>query len=145
MLRRKVILRVLSTLAVLLAVAMLLAVTLALAGARSNVPARYRYAGVVENGRGAPAHYIATGDGFRFYFFDSLSQGRRSRSYRLCIGRPHKAPLRCWKRTARYGVGKVSFSFTLPREVPLGVLTARWLSGNRSVATWPFLYVRGGG
>lgn len=143
MLLRKVALHAPLTFVALLGATTLLAVTIAPAGARSNVPAHYRYAGVVENGRGIPAHYIATGDGFRFYFFDSLSQGRRSEAYGLCIGRPRKAPIRCWNRTANYGVGKLTFSFVLPRNVPLGALTARWLRAGRAVATWPFLYVRG--
>ena len=123
---------------------MLLVTVGASADTSSKVPARYRYAGVVENGRGAPTHYIAAGDGIRFRFFDALSQGRPSESYRLCVGPPRKASLRCWNRTAKFGLDELAFSFTLPRDVPLGALTARWLFAGRVVASWPFLYVRGG-
>jgi hypothetical protein len=136
-----------ASLCVLLMVVAVLAVPrspgieVATAGVGSK-PARYRYAGVVENRRGIPTHMITTGDGIVFYFFDSMSQGRTSEPYRLCVGRPGKAPARCWKKTARYGVGKVSFSFTLP-GVPLGDLTAGWLVAGRTVARWAFLYVRG--
>lgn len=46
---------------------------------------------------------------------------------------------------ARYGVGKVAFSFTLPINVPLGELIAGWRVSDRTVASWRFLYVRGEG
>jgi hypothetical protein len=128
----------------LLAVATAIVATIAFAGERSNVPTRFRYAGVVENARGAPSHHIAMGDGFRFVFFDSLSQGLRSTPYRLCLGPADKAAIQCWKRTARYGLGRVAFPATLPSKVALGPLTARWLIGSRTVATWPFLHVRSG-
>ena len=144
MLFQSVALRGLLTVAVLLVSTLLLAVAVASAVMGSNVPTRYRYAGAVENGRGIPTHYVATGDGIRFSFFDALSQGRRAESYRVCVGLPGKAPVRCWSRTARYGVGVVAFSFELPADVPLGALTARWLVAGRVVASWPFLYVRGG-
>jgi len=87
-------------------------------------------------------HTIVRGGGVVFSFFDALSQGRKSVPYRLCVGRLGKPASRCWTRTARYGVGKISFAFTLPPVVPLGELTARWLVGGRTVARWDFLYVR---
>jgi hypothetical protein len=124
-----------------LAVPMSLAIEAATAGVGSK-PARYRYAGVVEDARGIPTHTIKRGGGVVFYFFDALSQGRKSEPYRLCVGRPGKAAARCWNQTARYGVGKVNFSFTLPPGVPLGELTAQWLVGGHTVASWAFLYVR---
>jgi hypothetical protein len=136
--------RPLLTFLVLVTVTMALVVTIALAGGRSNVPTRYRYAGVVENARGAPSHNIAMGDGFRFVFFDSLSQGRRSVRYRLCLGPAGKSANQCWRRTARYGLGSVAFPATLPPNIAVGPLTARWLVGTRTVATWPFLYARSG-
>ena len=108
-------------------------------------PSRYRYAGVVADGRGIPTHYLTRGNGAVFYFFDALSRGRTSTSYQLCIGPPTKAPVRCWNRKARYGVGRVAFSFTLPISVPLGELIARWRVSDRTVASWRFLYVRGEG
>lgn len=132
------------TLVLLVATALIVAVTAALGGERSDV-ARYRYAGVVENGRGAPAHRIAAGDGFRFVFFDALSQGRRSERYRICIGPAGKAPVRCWSRTARFGLGRLAYPAILPSNVPFGQLRARWLVSGRVVATWPFLYIRGEG
>ena len=107
----------------------------------ANAPV-YRYAGVVESGRGIPTRYVRKGDGIIFYFFDAMSQGRKSEPYQLCVGPPGKAASRCWKQTAKYGVGKVSFSFTLPHGVPLGELTARWLVGGRTVARWAFFYDR---
>lgn len=125
----------------LLAMAMSLAIEAAIAGVGST-PARYRYAGVVENPRGIPTHTITRGEGIVFVFFDALSLGRKSEPYQLCVGRPGKAAARCWNRTARYGVGKLSFSSTLPPDLPLGELTARWLVANRPVALWAFLYVR---
>jgi hypothetical protein len=130
------------TVVVSFAVTMLLLIATASAAVRAD-PLRYRYAGVVEDGRGVPTHYVKRGGGVIFYFFDALSQGRKSTSYRLCVGPPGKPPTRCWDRTARYGVGKVSFSFTLPSDIPLGALTARWLVAGRTVASWRFLYVRG--
>jgi hypothetical protein len=125
----------------LLAVPMSLAIEAAIAGAGSN-PAQYRYAGVVEDARGIPTHTITRGGGIVFSFFDALSLGRKSETYQLCVGRPGKAASRCWKKTARYGVGKVTFSAVLPPAVPLGELTARWLIAGRPVALWAFLYVR---
>lgn len=125
----------------LLAVAMLLAIQPASARLDANAPV-YRYAGVVESGRGIPTHYVKKGEGIVFYFFDAISQGRKSEPYQLCVGPPGKAASRCWKQTAKYGVGKVNFSFTLPDGVPLGELTARWLVGGRTVARWAFFYDR---
>jgi hypothetical protein len=105
-------------------------------------PPVYRYAGVVENARGIPTHYVRKGEGIVFYFFDAISQGRKSEPYQLCVGPPGKAASRCWKQTAKYGVGKLSFAFTLPEGVPLRELTARWLVGGRTVARWAFFYDR---
>lgn len=133
-------LSVLLTVVALLAVAMS-AVQAASARVSANAP-NYRYAGVVETGRGIPTHYVRKGEGIIFYFFDAISQGRKSQPYQLCVGPPGKAASRCWKQTAKYGVGKVSFSFTLPDGVPLGDLTARWLVGGRTVARWAFFYDR---
>jgi hypothetical protein len=113
--------------------------------ARKEDPLRYRYAGVVENGRGAPSHFIEAGDRFRFVFFDWLSKGRRSEPYRLCIGRIGKVALRCSNHTAAYGVGGVTFAATPPAILPVATpLTARWLIGGRIVATWRFYYMHGG-
>src|SRR5512132_3685042 len=122
---------VLLMLGALLAVTMLPAIQPASAGVDANAP-KYRYAGVVESVRGVPTHYVRKGEGIIFYFFDSMSQGRKSQPYQLCVGPPGKAASRCWKQTAKYGVGKVNFSFTLPAGVPLGELTARWLVGGRT-------------
>src|SRR5947207_6001580 len=73
------------------------------ASARGNVnTVDYRYAGVVENGRGIPTHYVRRGDGIVFYFFDSIRQGLKSEPYQLCVGPPGKAAARCWTKTARY-------------------------------------------
>jgi hypothetical protein len=127
----------------LLAVTVLLTIESSSAGVSVDA-SRYRYAGVVAEGRGIPTHYVRRGEGFVFYFFDALSLGRKSTSYRLCVGPSGKRPIRCWDRKARYGVGKVAFSFTLPSDVRLGALTARWVVAGRTVANWPFLYVRGG-
>jgi hypothetical protein len=124
-----------------LALAMMLAVQAASARISANTP-NYRYAGVVETGRGIPTHYVKKGEGIIFYFFDSIGQGRKSQPYQLCVGPPGKAASRCWKKTAKYGVGKVNFSFTLPAGVPLGELTARWLVGGLTVARWAFFYDR---
>ena len=107
----------------------------------ANAPV-YRYAGVVETARGIPTHYVRKGEGIVFYFFDAISQGRKSEPYQLCVGPPGKAASRCWKQTAKYGVGKLSFAFTLPDGVPLRELTARWLVGGRTVARWAFFYDR---
>jgi hypothetical protein len=131
-------------LAVLLMAALVLAVKVAIGGERSSGVASYRYAGVIQNGRGAPAHYLAIGDGFRLLFFDALSQGRRSQRYRVCLGPPGKPAVRCWRRTARYGLSRVILGDRLPPEVSYGAVTARWWIGDRIVTTWPFLYVRGG-
>jgi hypothetical protein len=128
---------------VCLAMTMQLAIATASATVGAD-PLRYRYAGVVAEGRGIPTHYVRRGEGLVFYFFDALSLGRKSTPYRLCVGPSGKRPTRCWNREARYGVGKVAFSFTLPSDVPLGALTARWLVAGRTVASWPFLYVRAG-
>jgi hypothetical protein len=125
----------------LLAVAMLLAIQPASARVDAKAP-DYRYAGVVENAHGIPAHYLKRGEGFIFYFFDAFSQGTKSEPYQLCVGPPGKAAARCWKRTARYGVGKVRFAFTLPPDMALGELTARWLVAGRTVARWAFFYAR---
>ena len=123
----------------LVGMAMLLAIQPAFARVFANAP-DYRYAGVVENGRGIPTHYLRKGDGIVFYFFDAFSQGIKSEPYQLCVGPSGKAAARCWKQTARYGVGKVRFSFTLPTGVPLGELTARWLVAGSTVARWTFFY-----
>jgi hypothetical protein len=128
---------------VFLAMTMMLAIEAASSAVRTD-PFRYRYAGVVAEGRGIPTHYVRRGEGLVFYFFDALSLGRKSTPYRLCVGPSDTRPTRCWNREARYGVGKVAFSFTLPSDVPLGALTARWLVAGRTVASWPFLYVRAG-
>jgi hypothetical protein len=130
---------VLST-AVALFSAMPLAAVAATADGRSDLP-DYRYAGVVENGRGVPTHHIKKGEGIIFYFFDAFARGRKSETYRLCVARPGKT-IRCWQRTARYGVGKVTFSFVLPSGVPLGALTARWLVAGQTVASWQFYYAQ---
>jgi hypothetical protein len=135
--------RTLLTVVASLATTMVLAIETASSAVGEN-PLRYRYAGVVADSRGTPMHYIRRGGGIVFYFSDALSLGRKSESYRLCVGRPGKTPNRCWSRTARYGVGKVTFSFTLPSDVPLGALTARWLVAGHAVASWPFFYVQGG-
>jgi hypothetical protein len=131
-------------LAVSLVMALVVAVATAVGGGGSDF-ARFRYAGVVENGRGAPAHQVTTGDGFRLLFFDVLSQGRRSERYKVCLGRAGKSPAWCSRRTARFGFGRVVFPATLPSKVPFGVLMARWFVNDRTVATWPFFHVRGGG
>jgi hypothetical protein len=112
-------------------------------GREAQLPLRYRYAGVVENGRGAPAHRIATGDGFRFHFFDASRQGMRSTPYTLCVGRPGQRSGHCWSLRARYGFGRLNVPVLLPADVAIGSLTARWLVRGRTVATWPFLYIRG--
>jgi hypothetical protein len=141
---RRVPARAILVLAVLFVAALVLAVAVAIGGDRSGALASYRYAGVMENGRGAPAHYLAIGDGFRLLFFDALSQGRRSERYKVCLGPPGKPAVRCWQRTARYGVGRVILGDRLPLQVSYGALMARWSIGDRIVTTWPFLYVRGG-
>ena len=123
--------------------ALVVAVTTAVGGERSGIPARYRYAGVVETGRGAPAHQVASGDGIKFVFFDALSQGRGSERYRVCLSQAGNR-VRCWRGTARYGLGRLVFPIKLPSEVMYGAVTARWFIGSRVVATWPFLYARGG-
>ena len=133
-------LSVLSMLVALVGVTML-AIQPASARLDANAPV-YRYAGVVENARGIPTHYVRKGEGIVFYFFDAISQGRKSEPYQLCVGPPGKAASRCWKQTAKYGVGKLSFAFTLPDGVPLRELTARWLVGGRTVARWAFFYDR---
>jgi hypothetical protein len=127
-----------------LAASALVASGTASSATKIDVPGSFRYAGVVENGRGAPTHYIATGDGVKLHFLDALSQGRPSEPYRVCIGRLGKAPAVCWNRTAKFGLDQLSLPATLPAGVPLGILTAQWLVGRRMVATWRFLYVRGG-
>jgi hypothetical protein len=133
--------RALLTSVVLLIVTTLLAIQGAFAESRATVP-DYRYTGVVENARGAPTHYIGTGDGIALVFFDAFAQGRKSERYRACIGRPGKAPVRCWNLTAAFGLGKLTFPGTLPRAVPTGALAAHWLVAGRTVATWPFFYLR---
>ena len=143
MLRRWTVLATSSVFASVLVI-MLLVGQVASAAGRAE-PSRFRYAGVVADGRGIPTHYLTRGGGAVFYFFDALSRGRKSTSYQLCIGPPAKAPVRCWNRRARYGVGRVAFSFTLPINVPLGELIALWRVRDRAVASWRFLYVRGEG
>jgi hypothetical protein len=131
---------------VLVASAGLLAIASALAGARaSEQGSSFRYTGVVENGRGAPTHLAWSGEGFAFSFYDALSRGRPSEPYKVCVGRPGKAPLKCWKRSARFGLGKLHLGQTLPQKVPFGELTVRWSTGGRTVARWVFLYAPGGG
>ncbi len=56
----------------------------------ANAPV-YRYAGVVESGRGIPTRYVRKGEGIIFYSFDAISQGRKSEPYQLCVGPPGKA------------------------------------------------------
>lgn len=141
---RRVPARAILALAVLFMAALVLAVTVAIGGDRPSVVASYRFAGVMENGRGAPTHYAAIGDGFRLLFFDALSQGRRSEGYKVCLGPPGKPAVRCWRRTLRYGLSRVILGDRLPREVAYGAVTARWMIGDRIVTAWPFLYVRGG-
>jgi hypothetical protein len=134
-----VLLRVLA----LLILTMSIAIGSAAGGPRVSVP--YQYAGVVENGRGAPSHYLESGDRLRFSFFDWLSKGRRSEPYQLCLGRAKGASLRCWNLSARYGMGTLALT-KLPPNVPFStLLSARWLVGGRTVATWPFYYVRAAG
>jgi hypothetical protein len=125
-----------------LIVVALLAVTIQPTSAGVDASSGYRYAGVVGNGRGIPTHYLKRGEGVVFYFFDSFSRGRKSEPYRLCVGPPRKAAVHCWKQTAKYGVGKLSFPFTLPSSVPLGEMTARWLVADRTVASWAFYHAR---
>jgi hypothetical protein len=139
----KVALGATSALVALIVVTTALGLSFARAKTHSSVPTRYRYAGVVENARGAPAHRIATGDGFRLSFFDALSQGRRSTRYRVCIGRPGQKASHCWRGVARYGFGELNLGFRLPADVPVGPLTALWLVDGRRVAIWPFLYILG--
>lgn len=141
-LRQTVPARAAFVLALAFTAAMVVAVTTAVGGGRSDVPARYRYAGVVENGRGAPAHHIASGDGFRLVFFDALSQGRRWERYRVCLGPTGKSAVRCWSRRARYGLSRLVLPVA-PPQVTFGPTTASWLIGGRVVAKWSFLYVRG--
>ena len=140
---QKLVVRKAWALVLLLPMAMVVAVAAARGGERSDI-SLYRYAGVVENGRGAPAHQIAVGESFRFLFFDALSQGRPSERYRICVGPTGKAPVRCWRRTARYGFGRLTYPAMLPSNVRFGLLSARWLVNGRAVATWPFFYIRGG-
>src|SRR6266536_623359 len=144
-LRQKIPARTVLVLTLCLTIAKVVAVTTAVGGGQSKAPPPYRYAGVVENGRGAPAHQITTGNGFRFLFFDALSQGRRSKRYKLCLGPPGKSPVRCWRRNARFGLGRLVYPGMLPSNVPFGVLAARWFVNGQIVATWQFYYVRGGG
>jgi hypothetical protein len=131
---------------VLVGVASLCAITSALAGARAtDQPADYRYAGVVETGANIPTHLARAGQGFVFSFFDALSLGRRSEPYTVCIGPAGKAPVKCWNRSARFGVGKLVLGQTLPRKVPYGALTIRWSVQGHLVAKWRLLHVRGEG
>lgn len=120
----------------------LLAAALSAGPSAAKVSDPYRYAGVVENGRGAPTHYIGTGDGISLSFFDALSQGRKAERYRVCVGRTRQAPARCWGRRATFGLDRLVFPGVLPRDVPAGRLVARWLVDGRTVATWSFFYVR---
>jgi hypothetical protein len=129
----------------LVASAALLAIASALAGARAGEQTRsYRYTGVAENGRGAPTHLAWAGEGFAFSFYDALSRGRPSEPYKVCVGRSGKAPVKCWNRSARFGVGRLNLGQTLPSKVPFGELTVRWSLGGRPVARWVLLYARGG-
>jgi hypothetical protein len=122
------------------------AIATAFAGTRAiDQTADYRYTGAVENGSGIPTHLARAGQGFAFSFFDALSLGRRSVPYMVCVGRAGKGPVKCWKRTARFGVGKLFLGQTLPPRVPYGALTVRWSLEGRIVAKWRLLYVRGEG
>lgn len=67
----------------------------------------------------------------------------RSTPYRLCVGRPGQKPRHCWSLRARYGFGRLNVPILLPADVAIGSLNARWLVRGRTVATWPFLYIRG--
>jgi hypothetical protein len=133
-----------TTLRALAGAAALFAIVTSLAGARSNEQAAdYRYTGAVENGVGIPTHLARAGEGFVFSFFDALSQGRRSEPYAACVGRPGKPPVKCWKLSARFGVGKVALGQMLPSKVPFGSLTVRWSVEGHRVATWRLFYARG--
>jgi hypothetical protein len=125
----------------------LLAIASAFAGARGEQQASsYRYAGAVVNGRGVPTHFGAAGEGFVFSFFDARSRGRASEPYKVCVGRRgRRTAVRCWKRTARFGVGRLNLGQALPRTVPFGELTVRWTAGGKRVASWALLYARAGG
>jgi hypothetical protein len=144
-LRQKIPAREVLVLTLCLSIAMVVAVTTAVGGQQSATPTPYRFAGAVENNRGAPAHRIMAGDGFWFLFFDALSQGRASERYKLCLAPPGRSPVRCWQRNARFGFGRVAYAGTLPSNVPFGVLDARWFVNGRVVATWRFRYLRGSG
>jgi hypothetical protein len=123
--------------------AALFAIASALAGARaSERVSDYRYTGAVENGLGIPIHFGRAGEGFAFTFFDALSRGRPSEPYKVCVGRPGKAPAKCWKRSARFGVGKLNLGQALPQNVRFGELVVRWSVRGRSVAKWAILYAR---
>jgi hypothetical protein len=122
------------------------AIATAFAGARAIYQtADYRYTGAVENGSGIPTHLARAGQGFAFSFFDALSLGRRSEPYMVCVGRAGKRPVKCWKRNARFGVGKLVLGQALPSRVPYGALTVRWSMEGRIVAKWRLLHVRGEG
>lgn len=127
-------------------VAALLAIASALAeaGASERV-SDYRYTGAVENGLGIPIRLGNAGEGFAFTFFDALSRGRPSKPYKVCVGRPGKAPAKCWKRSARFGVGKLNVGQALPQNVPFGELTVRWSVRGTTVARWAILYARAAG
>jgi hypothetical protein len=131
---------------VLVGSAAMFAITTALAGGSSTEQTfNYRYTGTVEIGRGIPTHFARAGEGFAFSFYDALSLGVRSEPYTVCIGRAGKAALKCWKRSARFGVGKLSLGAALPQKVPFGALTVRWSVEGRTVAKWGLLYVHASG
>ena len=135
-----------TSLVAVVGVAGLLAIASAFAGAREEQRApNYRYAGAVVNGRGVPTHFGAVGEGVVFSFFDALSRGRPSEPYKVCVShRGRKNPVKCWRRTARFGVGKLNLGQALPQRVPYGELTVRWSAGGKTVASWALLYARAG-
>jgi hypothetical protein len=131
-------------LALIVGLTALLVIATALAGSRSSkATTAYRFTGAVENGQGIPLHFARASDGFAFSFFDALSRGVRSEPYTVCVGRPGRSPAKCWKRSARFGVSKLSLGATLPRQVPYGELIVKWSMAGRTVAKWPLLYMRG--
>lgn len=136
-----------TSLVAVVGVAALLAIASAFAGARgAQRTPNYRYAGAVVNGRGVPAHFGAVGEGFLFSFFDARSRGRASEPYKVCVGRRGRSTsAKCWKRTARFGVGRLNLGQALPARVPYGQLTVRWSVGGKAVASWALLYARAGG
>jgi hypothetical protein len=121
--------------------AALISIGIALAGAARQQP-DYRFTGAVENGLRIPTHFARAGDGFYFSFYDAFSRGRPSERYSVCIGRPGKPPVQCWKRVARFGVDRLALGLALPRKVPYGQLTVRWRLGGHLAARWPLAYMR---